>query len=682
MVSKMMNMKLLQNIYIGILVLVLLFCSSNIYSQSWVYFSGTVISTDSQLPMPDYPVFISLDDSLTNHLTLTNQNGYYYDSLFINPAIVSSAMVTVLDCMEFPQTVYFDNLDSLNIADFNICTNQSNCTANFTIVPDSANIYQIQFINLSEGNYSACSWEFGDGMTSEECNPIHQYNSTGTYEVCLTIEDSLSMCYDTFCFLLSIGESSCQADFNWTADVENNMQINFTDASIGNINNWIWDFGDMNYAEEPSPTHFYEAEGQYYVTLTIFDSLEYCFDVISKWVYVTDSSSCVSDFQFVLDTLNNSPNTYYFTDISQGNPQNWLWNFGDGQVSLEQNPIHVYEQEGSYEVCLTISSDNGTNNCFDVNCKTIETLDYYSFGGQVFIGDYPMNIEEDDSANIAIAYLYRRFMNKWELMDTREFWKFGYYWFTDKPTGDYIIRTDLLPGSISYGDYIPVYHNNTTTWTEADIFSLENDEQFAINISMKKITEMQSGIGQISGYLEVSSGCNENLTMDSELVYLLNSVYQIVGYTYTNELGEFVFDGLGFGSYFVQVEVTGKMSSTIGLQLDESSPIAGGVGIPIECNGYVATKEYNFENKKIVLNVFPQPASNFINVELNTSLFALVNIDLLTIEGRKVFSVTDYQVVGNKILKINTQQFNPGIYLLKVIDISSQEFETKKIIIN
>jgi len=55
------------------------------------------------------------------------------------------------------------------------------------------------------------------------------------------------------------------------------------------------------------------------------------------------------------------PLTVNFTDASTNTPTSWLWNFGDGHTSTEQNPIHQYTSEGSFTVSLTATNSAGSD---------------------------------------------------------------------------------------------------------------------------------------------------------------------------------------------------------------------------------------------------------------------------------------------------------------------------------
>ncbi|HPH82063.1 MAG TPA: PKD domain-containing protein [Flavobacteriales bacterium] len=45
-----------------------------------------------------------------------------------------------------------------------------------------------------------------------------------------------------------------------------------------------------------------------------------------------------------------------FTDTSSSNTNSWLWQFGDGNSSTEQNPTHTYSESGTFEVILIASN--------------------------------------------------------------------------------------------------------------------------------------------------------------------------------------------------------------------------------------------------------------------------------------------------------------------------------------
>jgi len=50
--------------------------------------------------------------------------------------------------------------------------------------------------------------------------------------------------------------------------------------------------------------------------------------------------------------------------VKEGEIISWLWNFGDGTTSAEQNPKHRYEADGKYLITLTVTSDRGaTDSC-------------------------------------------------------------------------------------------------------------------------------------------------------------------------------------------------------------------------------------------------------------------------------------------------------------------------------
>jgi PKD repeat protein len=80
---------------------------------------------------------------------------------------------------------------------------------------------------------------------------------------------------------------------------------------------------------------------------------------------LTESRSMHAFFEYTVDSIN--PNAVDFTDLSWYNPVSWSWDFGDGQTSTVQHPVHVYETVGPYQICLVVSNTLNTDTlCIEI----------------------------------------------------------------------------------------------------------------------------------------------------------------------------------------------------------------------------------------------------------------------------------------------------------------------------
>lgn len=85
----------------------------------------------------------------------------------------------------------------------------------------------LQFMDLSAGIPFSWSWDFGDGNTSSERNPVHAYDSTGTYEVCLTVRNPAG------------SDTLCQAVVFMVTSVENRLGASFWQVFPNPTHDWI-----------------------------------------------------------------------------------------------------------------------------------------------------------------------------------------------------------------------------------------------------------------------------------------------------------------------------------------------------------------------------------------------------------------------------------------------------------
>ncbi|MBK9524923.1 MAG: PKD domain-containing protein [Bacteroidetes bacterium] len=295
-----------------------------------------------------------------------------------------------------------------------------------------------------DGSIAAWNWNFGDGASSTERNPIHQYTAAGNYSVSLTTTTTYG-CYDdllgdveiyrnmapaiqasnacqgapvlfvntsvnttggnvNYSWDLGNGISSTDSAFNYifntpgvydvtlvaTTDhgcsstdlrrvtIYDNPDVDLTGTDVcqgastgfhnlttinnGSISSYAWNFGDAQASTQTNPAHNYSAPGQYNVYLTAVSN-QGCVGMDSTIVRVNPNPSVT----FAGGFQGCAPLSAIFHDnsvITNGNIAGWLWNFGDGAVSTDQHPVHLFDDGGQYDVSLTVVSDLGCQASF------------------------------------------------------------------------------------------------------------------------------------------------------------------------------------------------------------------------------------------------------------------------------------------------------------------------------
>lgn len=215
--------------------------------------------------------------------------------------------------------------------------------------------YPTIFTNTSTGSPVSYEWDFGDGSPLDNtANPSHTYASAGSYLVQLTVTNSVN-CTNTIPQLVQVNQVPV-ADFIWSQTCQG-QQMNFTDQTLNNPIGWAWDFGDGGTSLIQNPSHLYLDTGSYTVQLIVSGGSG-CLDSISYDVYV--DSIPQANFTFAQVCTND---TTVFTDNSIYNPDQYLWDFGDGNISTLTDPDHVYTTSGTYNVTLSVTySGNGCTN--------------------------------------------------------------------------------------------------------------------------------------------------------------------------------------------------------------------------------------------------------------------------------------------------------------------------------
>lgn len=111
-----------------------------------------------------------------------------------------------------------------------------------------------------------------------------------------------------------------------------------------------------------------------------------------------DASSIAPVAEFEINSpFGALPFTVHFTDMSENNPVVWLWDFGDGTTSNEQNPDHTYAIEGIFTVKLFVVNSGGSNSITKGQfVGVIVVPPVADFDSDIQIGDVPLTVLFDD----------------------------------------------------------------------------------------------------------------------------------------------------------------------------------------------------------------------------------------------------------------------------------------------
>ncbi|HTY52649.1 MAG TPA: PKD domain-containing protein, partial [Methanomicrobiales archaeon] len=123
----------------------------------------------------------------------------------------------------------------------------------------------VQFTDTSTGSPGHWLWEFGDGTTSTDENPVHTFASDGSYSIALTVSSPVGRDYTTRADSIRVGPVPMVSfTVNQTYGIAP-LPARFTDTSSGSPTGWSWDFGDGATSADRNPTHTYLAPGNYTV---------------------------------------------------------------------------------------------------------------------------------------------------------------------------------------------------------------------------------------------------------------------------------------------------------------------------------------------------------------------------------------------------------------------------------
>ena len=237
-----------------------------------------------------------------------------------------------------------------------------------------------------DGEVEFFYWNFDDGFTSNQATTEHEFRNSGFYNVSVKIIDNHND-ITTVYHLIEVINRLPHVDF--TIEPENGDTrtiFSFTDQSHdndGEVEAWVWEFGDTEGADSQNPEHRFALPGTYTVTLTVFDDQE-GFNSTSKNITV-DNSPPDPDIN-ILEGIKYGENEWTVpadrTIIVDGRVSNDTENddlFFNCEYSGNTFQGYIFEinlQAGRHEIQLNVVDERGAEETeiFTLNAESVPFL--------------------------------------------------------------------------------------------------------------------------------------------------------------------------------------------------------------------------------------------------------------------------------------------------------------------
>jgi len=254
---------------------------------------------------------------------------------------------------------------------------------------------EVTFTDETTGEVTSWAWDFGDGNTSTDQNPVHTYTTSGDFDVELVATGpggSDTMTADAY---VSVTEG-VTADFSPSVTTGTApLSIDFTDLSTGSPTAWYWDFGDTGTDVVQNPTHVYTTAGTYTVMLVATGECGPDTLVQTDPILVDAPPAPVAAFSG--DPLEGcAPLEAAFTDESTGDITSWSWDFGDGGTSTDQSPVYVFNTAGTFTVSLTVTGPGGSDPETKTDYATVDEPVVAAFSQSTDTGLSPLEVDFTD----------------------------------------------------------------------------------------------------------------------------------------------------------------------------------------------------------------------------------------------------------------------------------------------
>ncbi len=198
------------------------------------------------------------------------------------------------------------------------------------------------------------SWDFGDGIVNSNDTIIyHTYNMDGNYQIILRAYDNFGCFSDTAIQnIIVYPKPTSNFEYLDTLYCHRYDSIHLINYSQGDVSS-MWtvennSFNNRNLNYLPRDTGL--------INITLISTSTYgCSDTIIKSSYISPSPTS----KFTLDKKNGCIDLKINFTNNSTSADRFIWDFGNGNTSIDKEPIYTYKSGGLFKVSLIAINSNG-----------------------------------------------------------------------------------------------------------------------------------------------------------------------------------------------------------------------------------------------------------------------------------------------------------------------------------
>jgi len=326
---------------------------------------------------------------------------------------------------------------------------------------------EVQFIAQSNGQIDSYSWEFGDGNSSSDQNPLNSYSEAGTYTVSLTVSGPTGSDTETktdYIQILSPETVIAGFELASTSGITPFTAM-FTNTSMGSIEGYHWHFGDGETSEDTNPAHTYMDPGSYIATLIVTGMINS--DTTSQEITALSAAPMITS---ISDVPNDQGGRVYVSFAGSGYDTNTPNRNEQYAVERQDNEIWVNVGAGpaygesSYTFEVTTLSDSTSSGNAASNFRIIASMDEGIWISETALGYSIDNLAPSVPSEFAAQYDNGSVNLSWSANTETDLGYYNLYrdgeLFTSVNTNSYLDDTVMMGQSYEYSLTAVDIHDN------------------------------------------------------------------------------------------------------------------------------------------------------------------------------------------------------------------------------